>query len=192
MNANVSAFRFMARKAGALFLALFCAGCQLFGGNSTQQDLDRLQARLEEFSQIPPREELTDQPYLKGRVLVVIRKPDMPSLMMTQEPHYWPSDRAKEVLAQAPEQVGTVVVLNFSKEAAGSYKIVEGSGGVSAYREVCELILIDRSIPAVIHRKTFRGPEPGSATSISQYQTEVLTPVDLTEMRNYIMKLPSR
>src|SRR5688500_3237833 len=123
MNANVSAFRFIARKAGPLFLALFCAGC----GNSAQQDLDRLQARLEEFSQIPPREQLTDQPYLKGRVLVVTKKPDMPS-SMTQEPHYWPSDRAKEVLAQAPEQVGTVVVLNFSKEAAGSYKVVEGSG----------------------------------------------------------------
>ena len=192
MNANVSTFRFRARNSGAVLLALFCAGCQLFGGNKAQQDLDRLQARLEEFSQIPPREQLTDQPYLKGRVLIVTRKPDMPFLMMTQEPHYYPSDRAKEVLAQAPEQVGTVVVLNYSKEKAGSYKVVEGSGGVGAYREVCELVLIDRSIPAVIHRKTFRGPEPGSATSISHYQTEVLTPVDLTELRNYILKLPSR
>ena len=179
MNANVSTFRFRARNSGAVLLALFCAGCQLFGGNPAQQDLDRLQARLEEFSQIPPREQLTDQPYIKGRVLIVTRKPDMPFLMMTQEPHYYPSDRAKEVLAQAPEQVGTVVVLNYSKEKAGSYKVVEGSGGVGAYREVCELVLIDRSIPAVIHRKTFRGPEPGSATSISHYQTEVLTPVDL-------------
>ncbi|MCM3903097.1 MAG: hypothetical protein ND866_15425 [Pyrinomonadaceae bacterium] len=191
MNANVSTSRFMARNSGAVLLALFCAGCQLFGGNSALQDLDRLQARLEEFSQIPPREQLTDQPYIKGRLLVVTRKPDMPSLSMTQEPYYWPSDRAKELLAQTPEQVGTVVVLNYSKEAAGSYKVVEGSGGVSAYREVCELILIDRSIPAVIHRKTFRGPEPGSATSISHNQTEVVTPVDLTEVRNYIMKLPS-
>lgn len=192
MNANVLTFRFMARNSGAVLLALFCTGCQLFGGNSAQQDLDRLQARLEEFSQIPPREQLTDQPYIKGRLLVVTRKPDMASLSMTQEPYYWPSDRAKELLAQTPEQVGTVVVLNYSKEAAGSYKVVEGSGGVSAYREVCELILIDRSLPAIIHRKTFRGPEPGSATSISHYQTEVVTPVDLTELRNYIMKLPSR
>ncbi len=192
MNANVSTSRFMARNSGAVLLALFCAGCQLFGGNPVQQDLDRLQARLEEFSQIPPREQLTDQPYIKGRVLVVTRNPDMPFLTMTQEPHYWPSDGAKELLAQTPEQVGTVVVLNYSKEKAGSYKIADASGGVSAFREVCELILIDRSIPAVIHRKTFRGPEPLSTTSISERQAVVVTPVDLTELRNYIMKLPSR
>jgi hypothetical protein len=110
---------------------------------------------------------------------------------MTQEHYYWPSDRAKDVLAQKPEEVGTVAVLNFSKEAAGTYKLAEGSGGVSAFREVCELILIDRSIPAVIHRKTFRGPDPRSATSISHYQAEVVTSVDLTELRNYIMNLPS-
>jgi hypothetical protein len=144
------------------------------------------------FSQIPAREQLTDQPYIKGRVLVVTKKPDQASLEMTQQAYYWPSDRATEVLAQAPEQVGTVALLNYSKEEAGSYKVVEGSGGVSAYREVCELILIDRSIPAVIHRKTFRGPEPASATSVSHYQTEVITPVDLTELRNYIMKRPGK
>jgi hypothetical protein len=189
LNARISTFRFMTRNSAALLFILFCAGC---GGNSAQQDLDRLQARLEEFSQIPPREQLTDQPYIKGRVLVVTRKPDMRSLEMTQQHYYWPSDRAKDLLAQTPEEVGSVVVLNYSKENAGTYKLVEGSGGVAAFREVCELILIDRSIPAVIHRKIFRGPEPGSATSISKYQTEVVTPVDLTEMRNYIMKLPSR
>ena len=104
----MSGFRFMARNSGVVMLALFCAGCQLFGGNPAQQDLDRLQARLEEFSQIPPREQLTDQPYIKGRLLVVTRNPDIPFLQMTQEPHYYLSDRAKEVLAQTPEQVGTV------------------------------------------------------------------------------------
>ena len=191
MNASVSTFRFIARSTGLVLLYIFCSGCQLFG-DTAQQDLDRLQARLEEFSQIPKSEQLTDQPYIKGRLLVVTRNPDIPFLQMTQQPHYWLSDRAKDVLAQTPEQVGTVVVLNYSKEKAGTYKVVEGSGSVSAFREVCELILIDRSIPAVIHRKTFRGPEPGSATSISHYQTEVLTPVNLTELRNYIMKLPSK
>jgi len=187
MNAEVLKFRHSA----ALLLVLYCAGCQLMGGSTAQQDLDRLQARLEEFSQVPPREQLTDQPYIKGRILVIDKKPNMAFLTMTQEPHYWPSDRAKDLLAQTPEQVGTVALLNFSKEAAGSYKLTEGSGGVSAFREVCELILIDRSIPAVIHRKTFRGADPRSTTSISQYQAEVVTSVDLTELRNYIMKLPS-
>ncbi|MCM3870718.1 MAG: hypothetical protein ND895_08500 [Pyrinomonadaceae bacterium] len=192
MNANVSTSRLLARNSGVVLLALFCAGCQLIGGNPKQKDLDGLQARLEEFSKIPPSEQLTDQPYVKGRVLVVTRNPDMPFLTMTQDPNVWPSDRAKELLAQAPDQVGTVVVLNYSKEKAGDYKIADASGGVSAYREVCELILIDRSIPAVIHRKTFRGPEPRSTTSISERQATIVTSVDLTELRNYIMKLPSR
>lgn len=192
MNTNFSAFRFMFPKAVAVLLALFCTGCQLFGGSSAQKDRDRLQASLEEFSKLPG-EQITDQPYLKGRVLVVTRKPDMPFLTMDQEPLPYPDDeRAKELLAQTPEQVGTVVVLNYSKEKVGTYKIVEGSGGVNAYREVCELIVIDRSIPAVIHRKTFRGRDPASTTSIRETQGEILTSVDITELRSYIMKLPSK
>ena len=191
MNSKVSAFRLVGRGFGAALLALCCSGCQLFGGDPAQENRDRLEARLEEFSQPPPREQLADQPYIRGRALVIKRRQDPPVLMM-EDPVYWGTDEAKELLAQTPEQVGTVVVLNYSKENAGSYKIVNANGGVSAYREVCEVILVDRSIPAVIHRKTFRGPEPSSATSISHYQTDVTTPVDLTSLQNYILNLPRK
>ncbi|HEY9283097.1 MAG TPA: hypothetical protein VIP46_06550 [Pyrinomonadaceae bacterium] len=187
MNAQVSTFRLTRRGLEAALLALFCCGC----GDPAQENRDRLQARLEEFSQPPPREQLTDEPYIRGRALVVTRKQDPPVLMM-EDPVYWGSDGAKELLAQTPEQVGTVVVLNYSKEGAGSYKVVNANGGVSAYREVCELTVIDRSIPAVIHRKTFRGPEPSGATSISSYQADVTTPVDLSAVRTYILGLPRK
>ena len=189
MNTNISAFRFMFPKAAAVLLALVCAGC---GDSSVQKERDRLQASLEEFSKLPA-EQLTDQPYIKGRVLVITRKQDLPFLTMDQEPLPYPDDeRAKELLAQTVEQVGTVVVMNYSKEKAGTYKIVEGSGGVHAYREIVELIVIDRSIPAVIHRKTFRGHDPLSTTSIRETQGEVVTSVGINDLRTYIMKLPSR
>jgi hypothetical protein len=35
-------------------------------------------------------------------------------------------------MAEAPEQVETVVLLNYSKERAGDYNIVGESGGVAA------------------------------------------------------------
>ena len=190
MNSKVSTFRLMGCGLGSALLVLFCSGCQLFG-DPAQENRDRLQARLEEFSQPPPREQLTDQPYIRGRALVITRRQDPPVLMM-EDPVYWGSDEAQELLAQAPEQVETVVVLNYSKERAGTYNVVNATGGVGAYREVCELTLIDRSVHAVIHRKTFRGREPPSATSISHYQTDVTTPVDLTAVRNYILNLPRK
>jgi len=191
MEANVSACSFVSRTFGAVLLVLLGAGCQFLGGDPAQENRNRLQARLEEFAQVPPREQLTDQPYIKGRALVIKRRQDPPVLMM-EDPVYWGSDQAKELMAEAPEQVATVVLLNYSKEGAGSYKVEGGSGGVSAFREACELTVIDRSIPAIIHRKTFHGPDPLSSTSISHTQAEVVTSVDLTAVRNYILKLPRR
>jgi len=191
METNVSAFRFVARRFGVVVLVFFGAGCQLLGGDPAQANRDRLQARLEEFSQVPSREQLTDQPYIKGRALVITKRQE-PSVMSMEDPIYWGSDKAKELMAETPEQVATVVVLNYSKEAAGSYKIVGASGGVSASREICEVVVIDRSIPAVIHRKTFRAPDPVSSTSISHTQTEVVSSVDLTAVRTYVLNLPRR
>ncbi|HEX6623457.1 MAG TPA: hypothetical protein VF064_07070 [Pyrinomonadaceae bacterium] len=189
MNANVSTLCFAARTYGAVLLALCCAGCQLFG-DPAQENRDRLYARLEEFSQIPPREQLTDQPYIRGRALVVTKKQDPPITM--EDPITWGSDKAKELMAEAPEQVETVVVLNYSKDKVATYNIVEGKGGVYGYRESCEVILIDRSIPAVIHRKTFRGPELPPTKIIRETQGEVLSSVDLTTVRNYVMNIPRR
>jgi len=83
-------------------------------------------------------------------------------------------------------------VLSFSKEEVGAYNVVGGEGGVLGYREVCEVILIDRSIPAVIHRKTFRAPDPPPAKIVRGSRPEVLSPVDLTTVRNYLTNLPRR
>lgn len=194
MKARVPAFRFKAHAGGALLLALLCAGCQLLGGDPAQENRDRLTARLDEFTQVPPREQLTEPPYIKGRALIVTIKPDPPSKMQ-EDPVYWGGanqDKARALMAESPEQVETVVLLNYSKERADSYQIVGEKGGVAGFREVCELVVIDRSIPAVVHRKTFRAPDPPSATSISDKQTDVTSPVSLDTVRSYIVSLPRR
>jgi hypothetical protein len=192
MKADVAALRFRGRMCAVVLLALFCAGCQLFGGNPTQENRDRLYARLEEFSQIPPREQLTDQPYIRGRALIITKK-QVPPVTMIADPASWGADNAEGLMAEAPEQVETVMVLNYSREKAGTYQIVGAKGEVDAYREICELILIDPSIPAVIHRKTFRASDPPSAKSIDiGRQATVVTSVDLTTVRKYITDLPRR
>jgi hypothetical protein len=187
VNTDVSAHCFAARALGAALLALLCAGC----GDPAQENRDRLYARAEELSQIPPREQLTAQPYIKGRALVVSKKQDPPG-MLIEDPIVWGSDEAKELMAESPEQVETVVVLNFSKEAAATYQVEGGTGSLYGHREVCEVILIDRSIPAVTHRKTFRGPDLPPRKVVREGQPEVLSPVDLTTVRNYVMRLPRR
>ena len=173
-------------------LALLCAGCQLIGGDPAQENRKRLHAQLGELSQIPPREQLTDQPYIRGRALVVTRRQDNPYPLMEDPVTWGGSDRAKELMAEAPEQVGTVVVLNYSKEKAASYKIENSNGGIAGNREVCEVVIIDRSVPAVIHRETFRGPDLPPTRVVRDTQHEILSPVDLTTVRNYVMNLPRK
>src|SRR5215204_2830324 len=192
MRADVEVRHFRARRCAVVLLARFCAGCQLFGGNPAQENRDRLYARLEEYSRIPPREQLTDQPYIRGRALIISKK-QVPLITLIEDPAAWGADNAEGLMAEAPEQVETVVVLNYSREKSGTYQIVGAKGGVEAYREICELILIDPSIPAVIHRKTFRASDPPSAKSIDiGRQATVVTSVDLTTVRKYITDLPRR
>lgn len=191
MNAIVSSLHPGARSLGAVVLALLCAGCQLIGGDPAQENRRRLNERLGELSQLPPREQLTDQPYVRGRALVVTKKPDNPYPMM-EDPVLWGSDKAKDLMAESPEQVGTVVVLNYSKQKTGSYNIVNSNGGIGEYREVCEVVIIDRSIPAVIHRETFRGPDLLPTRVVRETQHEILSAVDLYAVRNYVMSLPRR
>ncbi len=191
MISIASDLRPAARAFGALVLALLCAGCQFLNGDPARGDSNRL-AQFRELSQIPPREQLTDQPYIKGRALVITRKPDNP-YPMVEDPISWGgSDRAKELMAEAPERAGTVVLLNYSKEKAASYKIENSNGGIGGYREVCEVVIVDRSIPAVIHRETFRGPDLPPTRVVRETQHEILSPVDLSAVRSYVMNLPRR
>jgi hypothetical protein len=191
MNAIVSAFRTASRTFGAVVIALLCAGCQLIGGDPAQESRKQLRSQVEELSRIPPREQLTDQPYIRGRALVVTKKQD-PPLTSMEDPVLWGSDKAKELMAEAPEQVGTVVVLNYSKEKTDSYNIANSNGGIAGYREICEVIVIDRSIPAVIHRETFRGPDLPPTKLVRETQSIILSPVDLSAVRSYVMNLPRR
>lgn len=192
MNPSVSALRPAPRALGAVVLAFLCAGCQLIVGDPAQENRRRLHEQRDELSRIPPREQLTEQPYVRGRALVVSKKQDLPFTMLEDPVTWGGSERAKELMAEAPEQVGTVVVLNYSKEKAASYKIEGSKGGIGGSREVCEVIVIDRSIPAVIHRETFRGPDLPPTKVVRETTSEILSPVDLNEVRNYVMNLPRR
>ena len=82
MKASISALYPGPRAVGSVVLALLCAGCQLIGGDPAQENHRRLHARVGELSQIPPREQLTDQPYINGRASVVTKRQDPPSTMM--------------------------------------------------------------------------------------------------------------
>lgn len=191
MNPSVLALCPGPRALGAVVLALLCAGCQIFSGDPEQENRRRLHEQRDELSRIPPREQLTDQPYIRGRALVVRKGHDSPYTIV-EEPTTWGTDRAKELMAESPEQVGTVVVMNYSKEKAASYNIEGSKGGVGGYREVCEVTIIDLSIPAVIHRETFRGPELPPTKVVRETTSEILSPVDLNAVRNYVMNLPRR
>ncbi len=167
---------------------------------SLANDQNRRRLESGEFSQPPQRVQLTDQPYVRGKLLIFRRKDPSESFSRHDLSAY---GNFMEISAQTPEEVGTVALLHYRRQQAGTYT-VEGQGrSVPGYVWVCDLTLIDRSIPAVIHRRTFRGSEFGTEAAdliapnrrqgqAAQDATEVVGEEPNREVASYLISLPRR
>jgi hypothetical protein len=171
--------------------------------NSARQMADlqnRQRFASSEFSQPPQRVQLTDQPYVRGKLLILNRRESSESFSLSDLSAY---GNFMEIRAETPEEVGTVVLLHYKKQRAGTF-VIEGQGrSVPGYVWVCDLTMIDRSIPAVIYRRTFRGAEAGTEVAqagspsrrqglIPQDATEVVGEEPHREVANYLISLPRR
>lgn len=112
-----------------------------------------------EYSQIPATTNLTKQPYIKGKIRILSKDPG--------EPGYRGYDLkiSEDRLAKSPDEVGTIVLLDFKKTRFGTYQEVMPSNGdkparVNGYFWTCDMTVIDRTIPAVIYKETFKGDKP--------------------------------
>ena len=165
-----------------------------------KENQERLANSAGEFSRLPARTQLTEQPYLKGRMLLLRRQGDGPyayapatsSECQTSSVAY-SADVLADIRAWSPEEVESVALVDCRRERRGTYVTEETpSRRLPAYISICDLSLIDRTVPAIIHRRSFTSQNPGRMTSICRDTTEVVEPPPYIALDQYLLGLPRR
>jgi hypothetical protein len=170
-------------------VALTAIGC----GQSEFDRLNEVLIATDDLAELPDEEEQLD-PYLRGGVALIrsiTRPPDDP-LHMMENPGTWDSHFAgrETFLARSIEEVGTVARLNCYVQPAGRY-ITEAGYEVPATRQECVLFLVDRSIPAIIHREPFTAPEPADTVNFDVMRG-IEMEVPMIDVIEYLDSLPRR
>jgi len=155
-----------------------------------QEGREVLATKKAEYTTIPAKEQLAKEPYRNKKLLFYRADPDSKGSWIS----YFPSEVSKEAnsklefkLAGNPDEVGTIALLPECKEVkAGQY-----GSAAWAYKERCELILIDTELSAVVYRKFFEG-EPEQIKTIKEGETSVTAKVDQMEIVDFLDRLPRK
>ncbi len=162
---------------------------------------DALNAKEKEYTALPQKIQLTNEPYIKGKIVLYKASPSFTELqnpMLSSGTFTKGEEAVKSLIAISPDQVGTVVLVGDNTKTGGCkeiskgyYKDKETEDTISSYIESCELTIIDLSIPAVIHRKTFEG-KLKDTMYVRKDKGSILGRVDYDEVYSYISGLPRR
>ncbi len=115
--------------------------------------------------------------YVHGKVLPI----EMRTNTVEVQTYY---ELPGDLRAISPEDVGTVLWLDCTTGTVGTYT----SGG-AAKQWVCDVTLIDLSIPAIIGEKSFTGSEPPLTTTKSSGETGSFP---VKEIVDYLESLPQK
>lgn len=164
---------------------------------------DSFRSKESEFTTIPTKTQLTSSPYTKGKLAYYTY-----DLKVGEKSSYWllsnvvPSkatgvdEKLKDLYAQNPDEVGTIVIRKCQQVKVGTYRIYRKTSGatekmVPGYNENCDVTLIDREAAAVIFRKKFEGKlgEDLSATG-SEDKFEAYIPYQ--QIADFLSSLPRK
>jgi hypothetical protein len=115
------------------------------------------------------------QAYLKGKIITVNKKENRIDDIYFKLP--------EELRATKPEDVGTIVWLDWGEDRVGFYLGSHGDATVNT----CHVTIIDKSVPAIVGEINFRGsdpPERSYGSSSGSMPTEVIV--------NYLRNLPKK
>ncbi len=148
-----------------------------------------------ELTKLPAKTQLTKEPYIKGKPVTYFQsistekkaKAEKILWLFQQDEAY-----TKIAAAQNPEEVGTVILQKCEEMETpiGNYETETGKK-IPAYGWKCEVTIIDKTIPAVIHRKTFQSPLRDSVP-IRQTAKEIREPPPSVEMKDFLNSLPQK
>ncbi|PYS87766.1 MAG: hypothetical protein DMF64_22310 [Acidobacteria bacterium] len=115
-----------------------------------QKDKSDLEALARQIALAPRlRYALQGSGYIKGRTVFINKE--------TKAAEYMTYDLPSELKAERPQDLGTIILLDWSSERVGKY-----DDGQPGYVYLCTVSVIDKSIPAVVGTKRFRGGDPPS------------------------------
>jgi hypothetical protein len=115
-----------------------------------------LMASVKELTSVPAKVELSDQPSIKGKVAVFMRK-QLKSGPVNGGAYYMDIfyfRGLEEIYASKPEEVGTIALVDCKMTDKGIYRTEDGRE-FPAEVEDCELTMIDRSKAAIVFKKMF-------------------------------------
>ena len=143
----------------ALFLSAWLSGCDSERYRAEEKFAavqKKLMVSVNDLTKIPPQVELVNEPYIKGKIAVfrALEKKGNNVKDKTYFMEIFYFREMEESYAAAPEEVGTVALLDCQMRQKGVYKTDDGKE-YPAQVEDCELTMIDRSKPAVIFKKMF-------------------------------------
>lgn len=159
---------------------------------------EALDAKKAEYTTIPAKQQLAKEPY-RNKSLIFYRfnkdgKDEKDKWVMND--FGFGADSAGNTstneaatklrfkLAENPDEVGTIALLPECKSVeAGQY----GSAAM-AYKERCELILIDKELSAVVYRKIFEG-EPESIKTLYNGEKSVTAKIDRMKIVDFLSYL---
>ena len=208
-----------------LILCFFAIGCGLMkadrgggntnSGNSAQSeaaDIERSKKYYEiyekraELAAVPKNVQLTEAPYLIGKVLILKTRKSQPPIVVNPYPvqdKYSPppppsdADQLNPIMASNIEEIGTTVLIEDDLYSDGCkevnkaiYETKDGKSFMGS-AQVCEVTIIDRAANAVIFRKKFEGKLKDREFA-SENRGYVLAKIDTKEIYDFLGSLPRR
>jgi hypothetical protein len=209
-----------------IVLGVFCLGCGFLkpdrsgvNGNTNQVaanaalDAERSKKFYEiyekraELGIAPKKVLLTDEPYLKGKVLFLKTRKSQPPIIVNESPvidkYSMPpppnedTDPLKPIMAVNLDEIDTIVLIEDDLYEDGCkevdknvYESKDGKALIGA-AQVCEVTIIDTSIPAVVFRKTFEGKLKEKEYARDD-DTQVLARVERKEIYDFLANLPRK
>ncbi len=175
-----------------------------------KQAMELLDAKADEYAQLPKKTQLNPQPYVKGKLFIVeAREKYFYAYDFTgtgcrfskdcqRDAGCSGVDKFQDIRARSAEEVQTVALISCRKVKRGDYERMSGpkqGEKIPGYDIVCEVALVDRTIPSVIHKKTFNSEllawENESALTLTGVKELVArTPYD--EMDTFLLGLPRK
>lgn len=117
---------------------------------------DSVKIKYEETFNTPPPIKLAAKPYLKGKVLVLEKKPtddNEKTILISNSTESYITDPERQAIL--PGNIGSIVRIDCRKgNRIGDYSVDETTK-VPAFGSICEVSVADNKMPAIIVKKTF-------------------------------------
>jgi hypothetical protein len=156
-----------------------------------QKTRAELMTRSEEFAKYTAPTKLVDEAYVKKPVVIVWKWADGKTEILENNIHRITDH------AQAAEDAKSVFKVTCSEIPAGSYQFNdEDKAKVPAFTSKCETELYDKSIPALIYKKTFENTKLDDSIKAGRFTgklpDKVVADIPQKEIENFVYFLPRK